>query len=59
MLGLENLRSNTEADVARLLDAAVHIDVTVVDNEEEEVGRHVVPKDCQSQFSNMYADVRA
>lgn len=46
MLSLENLGSNTEADVAGLLDAAVHVDVAVVDNEEEEVGRHVVPKVC-------------
>jgi hypothetical protein len=42
MLGLKNLRGNTEADVAGLLDAAVDIDVAVVDDEEEEAGRHVV-----------------
>jgi hypothetical protein len=42
MLGLKNLRGNTEADVAGLLDAAVDVDVAVVDDEEEEAGRHVV-----------------
>ena len=40
MLGLEDLRRHTEADVARLLDAAVYIDVAVVDDEEEQVGGH-------------------
>ena len=43
MLGLEDLRGNTEADIARLLDAAVDIDIAVVDYEEEDRRRQVVP----------------
>jgi hypothetical protein len=43
VLGLEDLGSNTEAEVAGLLDAAVDIDVAVVDDEKEEVGLDVVP----------------
>lgn len=39
MLGLENLGGNTEANVARLLDPAVDVDIAVVDDEEEEVRR--------------------
>ena len=42
MLGLEDLRSHTKTDVARLLDAAVYINIAVVDDEEEQVGRHSV-----------------
>jgi hypothetical protein len=47
MLGLHDLRSDAEADVAGLLDSAVNLDVAVVDNEEEEVGRHVVAEMCE------------
>lgn len=42
MLSLENLRRNTEANIAGLLDAAVHINVAVVDDEHQEVGHGVV-----------------
>jgi hypothetical protein len=42
MLGLENLGGDTKANIARLLDAAVDVDVAVVDDEEEQAGRHVV-----------------
>lgn len=44
MLSLKNLRCNAEADVAGLLDAAVDIDVAIVDDEEENVRRRVVPE---------------
>lgn len=47
MLSLKNLRGNTEADVAGLLDTAVDIDIAIVDDEEEEVWRHVVPRNRQ------------
>ena len=40
MLGLEDLGSYTKADVARLLDTPVYVDVAVVDDEEEQVRRH-------------------
>ena len=43
MLGLHDLRGDTEADITRLLDTAVHVDVAVVDDEDEQVGRLVVP----------------
>jgi hypothetical protein len=43
VLSLENLRRYTEANVARLLDAAVDINVAVVDNEEQETRHRVVP----------------
>jgi hypothetical protein len=42
VLGLENLGRNAKADIARLLDAAVDIDVAVVDNEEKETRHGVV-----------------
>jgi hypothetical protein len=37
VLGLENLGRDTEADVAGLLDAAVDIDISIVDDEEEQL----------------------
>ena len=42
MLGLEDLGRYTEADVARLLDAAVNIDVAIVNNEDQETRHSVV-----------------
>jgi hypothetical protein len=50
MLGLHDLRGDTEANIARLLDTTVHIDVAIVDDEDEKVGRLVVPVECQSMF---------
>lgn len=38
MLGLKNLGSHTKANVAGLLDAAIDVDVAVVDDEEEKIG---------------------
>jgi hypothetical protein len=40
---LENLRCNTEAIVARFLDAAVQLDITVVDDKNHEHRRCIVP----------------
>lgn len=42
MLGLENLQSHTESNVARLLDATVDVDIAVVDDEEEQIRWHGV-----------------
>lgn len=42
MLGLENLGRNPEADVTGLLDAAVHINVAVVDDKDQKPGHGVV-----------------
>ena len=42
MLGLENLRRDTEADVAGLLDSAVDVNVAVIDDEHEEARRLLV-----------------
>jgi hypothetical protein len=42
VLGLENLGRDTEADVAGLLDAAVDIDISIVDDEEEQTRHSVV-----------------
>ena len=42
MLGLKNLRGNTEADVAGFLDAAIHINIAVVHNKDQEVRSAVV-----------------
>lgn len=42
MLGLKNLRSHTESNVARLLDTAVDVDIAVVDDEEEKIRWHGV-----------------
>jgi hypothetical protein len=44
VLSLEDLRGNAKTDVAGLLDAAVNVDVAVIDDEEEHVGRHVVTR---------------
>jgi hypothetical protein len=46
VLGLKHLRGDTEADIARLLDTTVDVDIAVVDDKEEEVGRHIVTDVC-------------
>lgn len=50
MLGLKDLRSHTKADVAGLLDAAVNIDIAVVDDEEKQVGLRRIPRICQLEY---------
>jgi hypothetical protein len=42
VLGLHDLRGNTEANVAGLLDATVNFNIAVVDDEEQKVRRRVV-----------------
>lgn len=42
MLGLKNLRGNAKADVTGLLDAAVHVNIAVIDDKDEEVWSGVV-----------------
>jgi len=42
VLGLDDLRSHTETNIARLLDATVDVHVAIVDDEEQQVRRLVV-----------------
>ena len=51
MLGLYDLRSHAETDVARLLDAAIDVDIAVIDDEEEQIGRAVVSEVGQYERS--------
>lgn len=42
MLGLKNLRGDTEADIAGLLDSTVNVDVAVIDDENHKPRHSVV-----------------